>query len=115
MRHVTIASRIRKARTQRGLSRATLAGLLNVTPTAVWLWEEKEMMPRPRVFTAIAAALGVSEEYLKSGKNSKRTTPTPRSVASIVRNARIQIAVVAGVPVSRVKLNVDFLTDPVRK
>lgn len=107
MAHVTMASRMRKARLQRGLSRADFAALVGVSPTSIWLWEEKEMSPRPRLFAAITNALGVSESYLKTGKGAPKATPA--NIAVIIRKAQVDIAKASGVPPNRVKLRVQYL------
>jgi transcriptional regulator with XRE-family HTH domain len=106
----TIGARIQRVREDRGLSASELSRLVEVTPTAVWNWENNGTQPRPDALLRIAKVLGVSRDYLVSGggtigfENSK-------TVAEVTENARAQIAKLMGLSPDRVKLHVQFETE----
>jgi transcriptional regulator with XRE-family HTH domain len=105
MAQSSIATRITNARLARGLSRPEFAELLGVTPTAVWNWEEKGMVPRVKMLTRIADVLGVSASFLRTGKESEVSTKSPKSIAEVLQSARRQIAALSGEPLNRIKLD----------
>jgi transcriptional regulator with XRE-family HTH domain len=47
---------------------ADLAKLVNVSPAAIWHWENRGTIPRRGTFDEIAKALGVSRSFLQTGK-----------------------------------------------
>jgi len=96
-----IGDRIRTTREERGLSKSLLAGIVGVSPTAVWNWEENGVTPRGAMVSRIARALGVTDAFLLTGQ---RAAPTLRTAAEIIDNAADQIAALNGVPKARVKI-----------
>jgi transcriptional regulator with XRE-family HTH domain len=106
-----IGSRITETRTARGISRSALAKLVGVTPAAVWNWEENDTMPRMEALSETAKVLGVTEEFLRKGNGSGAKPSGRLSVAAIIEQARNEIAVLTELPVSRVKVNVEFATN----
>ena len=49
---------------------ADLAKLVNVSPAAIWHWENKGTIPRRGTFDEIAKVLGVSRSFLQTGMQS---------------------------------------------
>jgi transcriptional regulator with XRE-family HTH domain len=106
-----LGQRIEETRTARGISASALARLVGVTPAAVWNWENNDTMPRVEAFAEIAKVLGVTEEFLRKGTTAG-TAPTSgrKSVASIIEQARNDIAELTELPPGRVRVNVEFAT-----
>ena len=63
-----IGQRIRQTREKRSMSASDLARLTEVTPTAVWNWENNGIRPRPDTLATIAQVLGVTKDYLLAGE-----------------------------------------------
>lgn len=107
-----ISQRIKDLRKSRGLSKSELARKTGVTPTAVWNWEDTEVVPRGETFGLVAQALGVSETYLRTGEGSAASAaPLGRTVATIIEEARNEIAAITGITVNNVRLNVEFVSN----
>jgi transcriptional regulator with XRE-family HTH domain len=107
-----IGHRIKALRERLGLSKSKLALMCCVTTTAVWNWEENGIVPRSEAFKLAAAALGVSESYLRTGDgNGAPSNPTMRTVAMILDEARNEIATITGVPLSDVYLKMEFVSN----
>lgn len=98
---VDLGRRIRDARIARGMSQADLARRLEVSATAVWNWEMNGAQPRPTMLAAIAGALEVSENHLRTGQVEDTT---PRTTVEIIYAARKEIADLNGVEVDRVRI-----------
>ncbi|PIT67691.1 XRE family transcriptional regulator [Snodgrassella alvi] len=78
----TIHSRIRQARTNKGLTQAELAEKLNISITAIQLWENKDeakaTAPKRKRLEEVAKILGVTVTWLYTGENPKPTeNPSP--------------------------------------
>ncbi len=68
-----LADRIRAARRAAQLSQAELAESLNVASSAVAQWESVNgTTPRIEKFPALASAMGVSVDWLLTGRGDKR-------------------------------------------
>src|SRR5215212_5708708 len=102
-----LGSRIQAAREERGFTRKELARRVGVTQTAVWYWENQGKRPRPALLPVLTRVLGVNEDFADA--NSK---PAPRTVASILYEARTQIADIIGVTRSRVALEIKLISGP---
>ena len=112
-----ISKRIKETREKRGITASELSRLVGVTPTAVWNWEKNAITPRRPALEAIAKVLEVSMSFLLSGKEEiyeREADAVPKpvaSVASILEDARARLAEAAGLPLERIKLNVQFITE----
>ncbi|HLU61789.1 MAG TPA: helix-turn-helix domain-containing protein [Gammaproteobacteria bacterium] len=70
---MTIADRIREAREQAGVSQTELARLLGVTRSACSQWESPQgTAPRRERLEQLATLLGVSFEWLATGRGSEQ-------------------------------------------
>lgn len=98
---VDLGRRIRDARIARGMSQADLARRLDVSATAVWNWEMNGARPRPTMLTAIAGALEVTENYLRTGQVEDTAS---RTAVEIIYAARKEIADLNGVEIDRVRI-----------
>lgn len=69
----TIHSRIKQARTNKGLTQAELAEKLNISITAIQLWENKDetkaTAPKRKRLEEVAKILGVTVTWLYTGEN----------------------------------------------
>jgi transcriptional regulator with XRE-family HTH domain len=63
----TLGQRIQRLREKQGLSASELARRVDVTPTAVWNWENDNTQPRYLTLIRIAEVLGVSADFLETG------------------------------------------------
>jgi transcriptional regulator with XRE-family HTH domain len=112
----SIGDRIVSIREKLGISASEFARRVQVTPTAVWNWEKNGIVPRGHVLPSIAAALGVSEEYLKLGVGAPTLEPADvkpgsvrMTVAEAIERAKLEICRAAGLPTDRIKLTVEFI------
>ena len=78
----TIHSRIRQARTNKGLTQAELAEKLNISITAIQLWENKDetkaTAPKRKRLEKVAKILGVTVTWLYTGENFIQTDENPK-------------------------------------
>ena len=63
----TMGSRIAFARQKKSLSRSKLAGLLDISSTTIWQWEEQRTQPRGHRLESLAKALAVNQDWLLTG------------------------------------------------
>ena len=108
-----IGKRIKALRESQGMSKSELARRCGVTTTAVWNWEENGRVARGETLDLAAKALGVSQRYLISGEGTHILAPSSssvRTVATIIDDARNEIANITGVPLNQVRLNVEFVS-----
>jgi transcriptional regulator with XRE-family HTH domain len=96
----TIASRIRQARIDKGISQAKLAELTEVSPTSAAAWEASAV-PRDAMIEKIAAALDVTADYLRDGEPEQ-------TVLSIMQQAKAKIGKALKVSDSRFTLELRF-------
>ena len=113
-----MGERIRRAREAKGISASELARKAEVTPTAVWNWEQNQIAPRAITMKKVAACLGVSEEFLRTGtgqSDHKSTTSTETkdvsSIASLLEETRAKIAHATGFTLDRVKLHLELVAE----
>lgn len=62
-----MGERIRQLREERGLSRYRLAHMIHCEPISIMLWEDGNTIPTARSIGKLAAAFGVSTEYIING------------------------------------------------
>ena len=65
----TIADRIKATREARSMTASDLARLSNVTPTAVWNWENSGTQPQAKALQSLSQVLGVSKRWLLTGED----------------------------------------------
>jgi len=70
-------SRIRQARERLGWSQADLARRMHVAQPTVSGWEAGKKSPRVRILARLAALLGVSFEWLSTGRGEMLVTVHP--------------------------------------
>jgi transcriptional regulator with XRE-family HTH domain len=105
-----IGKRIQQARQAKNMSASRLAREVDVSSTAVWNWEQNEIAPRAPLLAKIAVCLGVSEEFLRTGKEDQALNANlkPQSVAEMLEKTRTQIAQATGFPLEQVKLHLEL-------
>jgi transcriptional regulator with XRE-family HTH domain len=122
---MSVGARIRDEREARNISQAALAKQVGLSSAAIWNWETKGRVPRPRVLAKVAEALSVSERYLAEGRNGAdgsypettkpiqqalkgaRVAPRPEpgsTVAEVLERTRMQIAELTGFGPDQIKL-----------
>jgi transcriptional regulator with XRE-family HTH domain len=104
--------RVASLRDERELTQIELGNRVGVSGTCVWNWEGGNTFPRSAALSKLAHALGTSVEYLSSGIGS--ATPSNangsahRSLADVIMEARQAVAIAGGVPVSKVRIVIDY-------
>ncbi|WP_158596224.1 helix-turn-helix domain-containing protein [Oleomonas cavernae] len=104
---------------EKRIGASELARAVGVTPTAVWNWQQNDIIPRPHTLSAIAGVLSVTERYLRSGEVEDVEEAVPdipasagsETVAEMMDNLRVRIARATGFEVDRIKLNLEFVSD----
>jgi transcriptional regulator with XRE-family HTH domain len=99
--------RIKRLRVAKGLSKSKLAVASGVSPTAVWNWEEKRIVPRSETLAKAATTLGVSESYLRFGSVGAGPVPL-RTMTAIIDDAKKAIAELNGVSPDSVRVKVEI-------
>ena len=66
-----IGSQIALLRQKHGLRQAELAALLNISPSAVGMYEQGRRMPSLNMVVRLSRTFGVSVDYLLTGKEPK--------------------------------------------
>ena len=79
---MSMGSRIKQARLLKGLSRTELAGLLEITPSAISNYENGISSPRPDRLMAIIKELGVDANYLYQDEVSDMNPEAPMPTIS---------------------------------
>jgi len=105
---VGFGNRLSKIREQRGLTRADLARLADVTPAAVYQWEEKDSQPRVNTLAILCRVLGTSEDFLLDGGGSAESGPMLRSAVQVISEAKQALAIAMGVPAERIRLTIQI-------
>jgi transcriptional regulator with XRE-family HTH domain len=98
--------RLSAAREQRAMTRAMLAAAVDVTPAAIYNWEENDTTPRHLTLMRVAQVLGVSVEHLTEG--SAGALPQKQKIEQILQGVKREVAAVIGVSVDSVKLRIEI-------
>jgi transcriptional regulator with XRE-family HTH domain len=121
---MSVGARIRAQREARNMSQAELAKQVGLSSAAIWNWETKGRVPRPRALAKVAKALDVSERYLAEGHEdadqlhsgtTKAIQPAPETapaqgpgqgttVAEVLARTRMRIAELIGFSPDQIKL-----------
>lgn len=115
---LSFASRLRALRENRRLSKTALAKRVGVSTTCVWNWEEGNTEPRPENMAALSKALNAPYAYLQDGSKwdeapsfAPAATPLPSAggaLAEVISDAKSRIAKVAGIPVEKVIVSLEY-------
>jgi transcriptional regulator with XRE-family HTH domain len=104
--------RVAALRDQRELTQIQLGKKVGVTGTCVWNWESGNTFPRSGALSKLASALGTSVEYLSSGTSAAATLKSDGagkpSLSDIIMEAREAVANAGGLPVSKVRIVIDY-------
>jgi transcriptional regulator with XRE-family HTH domain len=110
-----IGKRIHQARLAKGVSKSRLARETGVTTTAVWNWEENEIAPRQGTLVKVAAYLGVSEDFLRTGRANLASAASSNgdsySIAQMIEETRAKISKATGFALDRIKLHLELVAD----
>jgi SOS-response transcriptional repressor LexA len=99
MENTTIGQRIRALRRSKKLTQAQLAKIAGVSSPAVTEWEKDSYLPKAASLDAIANKLGVTTEYILTGKGSPEAMQKEQSnvIPLTVRMAPVLSWVQAGI------------------
>lgn len=104
------AQRVMQLRDERDLTQNQLGKRVGVSGTCVWNWETGNTFPRTAAMTRLADALGTSVDYLivGNGPSTASAEGVQRSLTVVIEEAREAVANAAGVPVSKVRVVLDY-------
>lgn len=104
-----LGARIAALRRAAGMSQGELAGHLQVSPSAIGMYEQGRREPSAETLVTLARTLGVSVDYLLTGQVCPREEKTviPAAEAAL-RHAQAQLERRPGQPLSRQELAVLF-------
>ena len=69
---VHFGERLKELRESRSMNVTQLAKRINVSPAAIWHWENRGTKPRSGTVGAVADALGVARDFLEEGAQANR-------------------------------------------
>ena len=114
------SARLRETRETRGMKRKELAQHLGVAPGTIWNWENSYSYPKPDSMAQLASVLGVSEQFLRTGQDPSNPEPgeaewatdhLQEAFSSMIEDFRRKVAFKTGMPPSRVRVSVEFLSN----
>jgi transcriptional regulator with XRE-family HTH domain len=91
------------------MTRAEFARRVETSAPSTWGWEKNGVIPRKKMVRRIAAELGVSESFLRTGTDDY---PIPKAIPAILEEARHKIAEATGLTLSQIKIRVEFENEP---
>lgn len=104
-----LGARIAALRRVKGWSQAELAQLLQVSPSAVGMYEQGRREPAAEILVALAQLFGVTVDYLLTGKTAEaRQEQTAQALEALLEGAQAQLAHRKNRPLSRQELAVLF-------
>lgn len=114
--HETLGSRIKRLRTNRGMTMLGLAKRVGVSKPTLWKWEGDQVRPRHETMQKLAEELDVSELELVYGAPgigeaialAEEDATSGSSLADIVRASRRRIADAAGVEETSVEILINW-------
>lgn len=105
------AGRVSELRESKHLTLAELGRAAGVSGTCVWNWESGNTIPRAESMKGLVSALGTTATYLVEGRDvssDDRLPPEQPSLSHVIRSAREAISESAGVPISKVRVILDY-------
>ena len=90
---MTLGQRICELRKEKGYSQEYVAERLDVTRQAVSKWETDLSAPDTYNLIALAELLGVSVEYIATGKQQNEVPPQPQTTPTVVQVTRPSLQV----------------------
>ena len=124
-----LSTRLRRVREERGMSRSELAERAGLSRPTIWAWESGKTQPRNSNLQTLAAALGISEIELVTGRESSggpvdeidvlmpsawETGEIPAGLAHpqrlriMIHAAKLGIAALAGIKAQNVKISIEL-------
>ena len=104
-----LGARIAALRRQAGLSQGQLAKKLQISPSAVGMYEQGRREPSAELLVALSHTLGVTVDYLLTGKASPEECRTvDQTVELLLTDAQAQLDKRQKRPLSRQELAVLF-------
>ncbi|MXP13185.1 helix-turn-helix domain-containing protein [Altererythrobacter confluentis] len=94
-------SRLRRLRKERRMTMAQLGAQLGVSKPTIWAWEQGKARPLGERMAALAQALGIEEQDLKTS----RDTP---ALVGLIASSRQQIAAAYGTTADKVRIMIEL-------
>lgn len=100
-----IGKRIKSMRDSKGLTKADLARILDVSSTAVYNWEALDTRPRGGTMLSLCRVLGTTEDWLVKGEAPPPVRAPSNKTADVILNeAKEALASIVGVNPDRIKV-----------
>ena len=104
-----LGSRIAVLRRAKGWSQSELARRLQVSPSAVGMYEQGRREPAAEVLVALSEQLGVTVDYLLTGKMTEESSESAeKAFETMLQEAQARLAKRKTSPLSRQELAVLF-------
>lgn len=104
------AARLKQKMNEKRINQSTLARRLNVTPTAVWNWENGNATPRQKTMSRLAQVLGADENWLRGGATvTEAAAEQIDSVGDEIERMQELVAELTGVEPGRVKIRIEIV------
>lgn len=104
-----LGSRIAALRRVKGWSQSELARRLQVSPSAVGMYEQGRREPAAEVLVALSELFGVTVDYLLTGKTTPASGENPQqALETVLTEAQVRLAKRKDCPLSKQELAVLF-------
>ena len=102
---MSLGRRVHSMRGARGMSMQNLADIVGVSSAAVNNWENHGTIPRADKMPVLAAALGVSVDYLRTGREEL----SAQAIDDVIEDAKDRISQLLRVPKDRFTLEIRYV------
>lgn len=102
----TFADRLISKMNEKRLTQSQLARRLNVTPTAVWNWENGNSTPRRKSLEKLAKVLSVEVDWLLEGVVETESAEAMDSLEDEIERLQVKIAELNGIAADRVRIQI---------
>lgn len=111
----TLSERLLRLRRAKGMSQTALSARTGFSKPSIWAWETGKTVPRRANLRVLAEVFGLTEQQLYLGDEEVRmdapendTDYSAGRLHHVIEEARSQIAAMAGVTKSMVRISIDF-------
>lgn len=110
-----LSERLMRLRRAKGMSQAALSIRTGFSKPSIWAWETGKTVPRRANMRVLAEVFGLTEQQLSLGEGDERAAALQNpidypasSLRQAIEDARSQIASMAGVDRSKVRISIEF-------
>lgn len=102
------STRLKQKMDEKRINQSTLARRLNVTPTAVWNWENGNSTPRQKTMSRLAQVLNADENWLRGAAATAEPVEDIDSVGDEIERLQELVAELNGVEADRVRIRIEI-------